>query len=217
MMSEFSNIFPRFKLINYQQNIVAADHSISAKDSRGSENEYRLLNDFLQKYDADCGISLPILSLSDISYGFKQVKLALKYRSVSELEFSHEGKNSEIRVHRFEDLFPYVFTGEGDNIRDIWYHSDYHNKLYYLKQQDKLHGKDFFKLLRVYIENERRITETATIMNVHRNSLPYRIAKLQDILDMDLSDMAVRKRLSFCFVLIALYGFDSSKENSQKN
>ncbi|MBR3396308.1 MAG: helix-turn-helix domain-containing protein [Lachnospiraceae bacterium] len=213
MMSEFTDIFPRFKLLNYRQNIVAVSHSVSMKEDGLQENDRKLFSDFLNKYDADCGISLPIFNLCDISYGYQQVKLALRYRNTPNEEALYDLKPAEERIHRFEDLFPFIFTAEGNAARDIWYHSDYHNKLYNLKQQDRQHGKGFFKLLRVYIENERRITETAAIMNVHRNSLPYRIAKLQDILDMDLSDLAVRKRISFCFVLIGLYGFDSPKEN----
>ena len=212
MMSEFSDIFPRFKLLNYRQNIIAASHSVSLTEDNVVESEKKLFEDFLNKYDADCGISLPIFNLCDISYGYQQIKLALKYRSAPNEEALYETKPAEARIHRFEDLFPFIFTGEGSAIRDIWYHSDYHNKLFSLKQQDRLHGKGFFKLLRAYLENERRITETAAVMNVHRNSLPYRIAKLQDILDMDLADLAVRKRLSYCFVLIGLYGFDGTQE-----
>lgn len=213
MMSELSDIFPRFKLLNYKQSIVAAGHSVSLKEDHFFENERKLFYDFLTKYDADCGISRPIFNLSDISYGFRQVKLALKYRNVPHSDAYTDNKTAEKRIHRFEDLFPFIFTGEGEEARDLWYHTDYHNKLYSLKQQDRQHGKDFFKLLRVYIENERRITETAAIMNVHRNSLPYRIAKLQDIMEMDLSDLSVRKQISFCFVLIALYGFDTPQDN----
>ena len=212
MMSEFSADFPRFKLLYYKNNIVAAVHSESVNEDIYPESYDKLFSDFLDKYNADCGISLPIYSLSDISYGFRQVQLALKYRCLPNDEAYNKEKQAGSSIHRFEDLLPYIFTGEGQNAKDLWYHSDHHHKMYKLWQQDKQHGTDFFKLLRIYIENERRITDTAAVMNLHRNSLPYRINRMQDILGMDLSNPAVRKQISYCFILLDLYGFGKGQD-----
>ena len=54
---------------------------------------------------------------------------------------------------------------------------------------------DYLKTLRLYLENDGSVAETALENYTHRNTVNYRIRKLRDILGVDLSDSATRYRL----------------------
>ncbi len=74
-----------------------------------------------------------------------------------------------------------------------------HPDLPKLEEYDKLHNTEFYKTLKCYLENERNQVKTASVLNLHRNSLFYRLSKLKELITSDLDDPNVRlyMRLSF--------------------
>ncbi len=63
---------------------------------------------------------------------------------------------------------------------------------------------DNLSLLRNYLLTERSISTTAKIMHMHRNSVIYRLGKIQDILGLDLNDPDVRLRLLISYKILEL-------------
>lgn len=63
---------------------------------------------------------------------------------------------------------------------------------------------DNLALLRNYLLTERSISGTAKIMHMHRNSVIYRLNKIQEILGLDLDDPDVRLRLLISFKILEL-------------
>lgn len=63
---------------------------------------------------------------------------------------------------------------------------------------------DNLALLRNYLLTERSISSTAKIMHMHRNSVIYRLNKIQEILALDLNDPDVRLRLLISFKILEL-------------
>ena len=58
---------------------------------------------------------------------------------------------------------------------------------------------DNFHLLRYFLLTERNITETAKRMHMHRNSVIYRLKRIQREFMLDLDDPEVRLRLAVSF------------------
>jgi DNA-binding PucR family transcriptional regulator len=54
---------------------------------------------------------------------------------------------------------------------------------------------DYLKTLRLYLENDGSVAETALENYTHRNTVNYRIRKIRDILGVDLNDADTRYRL----------------------
>lgn len=209
LLMDFANLFPRMKLVNYMQNIICISPTFSPEPVDDEKNTLELMHGFLEKYDADCGVSLPYRDLTDLRYCYQQASLALKY------PVALKGKKvtgsvlrpMDQRVHFFSQSFPYAVLSEGENIRDIWYHSEYHDKLQALYQTDQEQKTEHFKLLCTYLSCERRIGETASLMGLHRNSITYRVERLKELLGMDFENPTVRKALLCCIDMITLYGF----------
>lgn len=51
------------------------------------------------------------------------------------------------------------------------------------------------KTLLVYLRHERNVVETAQVLVVHRNTLNYRVRKIEEITGMDLNDADIRLRI----------------------
>ena len=69
-------------------------------------------------------------------------------------------------------------------------------------------------LLRTYLINERNISQTAKLLYMHRNSVIYRIARIRDLLDVDLNDPEVRLRLLMSFKILELLDPDMSSAHA---
>lgn len=64
-----------------------------------------------------------------------------------------------------------------------------------LETYDKLNNTDYVELLINYFENNCKINETANSLYIHRNTVNYKINKIQEILDLNLSDIGDRSKI----------------------
>ena len=74
-----------------------------------------------------------------------------------------------------------------------------HPALLKLKTYDQTHHTAFYETLYVYLKNGKSIIDTTREMNLHRNTLLYRLKRLEELLDADLEDPMVRLHLWISF------------------
>ena len=60
---------------------------------------------------------------------------------------------------------------------------------------DREHNSDLIRTLRVYFAANANVSEAADRLYLHRNSLPYRLARVQDLTGLDLKDHRARLAL----------------------
>ncbi|MFV0527788.1 MAG: PucR family transcriptional regulator [Lachnospiraceae bacterium] len=75
-------------------------------------------------------------------------------------------------------------------------------KLCSLKQMDLDNETEFYHTLVIYLKNERRATQTAKELFIHRSTLFYRLARIAEILQMDLEDPTTRLYVNICLHLL---------------
>jgi sugar diacid utilization regulator len=211
MLEEFSYLFPRFKFIRYRQQIVAI-HNFSPREMEEQLAAiHKTLESFLEKYDSLCGVSTSFTRLEEAPYCYRQTTLALKYadrlRGCDFVLLTEGNDPRQARLHYFGDSCHYCLLGECGDSREIWYHSEYHHRLKKLREYDRRRSSDNLRLLYYYLLYERRVSETAKALRMHRNSVLYRISRIEELLEIDLNDLATRKILNVSFVLLILYGF----------
>jgi sugar diacid utilization regulator len=66
-----------------------------------------------------------------------------------------------------------------------------------LKQYDQKNHTALLFTLKIYLENERNVIKTAELLFIHRNTLSYRIKKIQDLCRFNLENSKLRLRLLF--------------------
>ena len=76
-----------------------------------------------------------------------------------------------------------------------------HPVLRQIRRYDARHGTFFFDTLKNYIIEERSIQRTAAALNIHKNTLLYRLRRLQELFPMDLDDSDERLRIMLSLML----------------
>jgi len=214
MLLEFSDMFPRFKFIRYQQRIVAI-HNFYPHDDLNEQLKSicSSMETFLEKYDALCGVSLYFSSLDEAPFSFRQSTLALKYidrlngTGINRLMPPSDKKDT--RINHFSRSYIFCLLGEYEGNAELWFHSEYHQMLEKLHDYDIRHKSNTIQLLKLYLGFERSATETGVALNMHRNNVLYHISRIEEMLGIDFDDPSVRFMMLVSFVLLELYGFNS--------
>lgn len=78
----------------------------------------------------------------------------------------------------------------------------YHEKeLLSLKNEDHMKGTDFYRTLKEYLLHGNNVSMTSKKLFIHRNTMIYRLGKINEILGVDINDPAVSKRLMISMIL----------------
>ncbi|HAL73544.1 MAG TPA: hypothetical protein DCM45_00455 [Clostridiales bacterium] len=148
------------------------------------DQDQKIFCDTLQEIALDLqvriGISYPFSDWRALRSAFKQANIALDY---SRERLSRLNSQSAMS-YLFSELSQ---TLQGSNI--------FHPALQILHDYDHLHSTQYFNTLYVYLKHERNLVSTAAALYIHRNSLVYRIGRIQELIDVDLDDYAVRHYL----------------------
>ncbi len=74
-----------------------------------------------------------------------------------------------------------------------------HPAILKLAEYDRQHNTAFTETLHMYIKKERSQSKTAAALNLHRNTLTYRLQRIRELLNADLEDDDVRLHLLLSF------------------
>lgn len=142
------------------------------------------LEDFLADNRAVCGSSRVFDRLSGAAAAFEQAKAALMLGTRL-----HPGK----RLYRYMDYYVYDLMSSSN--RGLESMCVYLDKLEKIKERDIKRGSDNLELLHALLRNERNITSVSKEMHLHRNSVVYRMERIEEYLDMKLDDPVERLAL----------------------
>lgn len=74
-----------------------------------------------------------------------------------------------------------------------------HPAILKLAEYDRQHNTAFTETLHMYLKKERSQSKTAAALNLHRNTLTYRLQRIRELLDADLEDDDIRLHLLLSF------------------
>ena len=132
------------------------------------------VDDLMLRDKARICVSLPIQDLTKLHYYFKQICYAID-------RTSSQDPNAPV-IYAFESSIPYMIQASDPNDLLCACHPD----VLKLAGEGRNMMSDAIKLLRAYLDNERNITSTSKALYMHRNTLVYRLEKLQAQLTADL-------------------------------
>ena len=133
--------------------------------------------EFLKNLSIKCGVSMKFDNFLDLKYFFRQAVSALR-----------EGKKKDSADHCFfyRDYFleDIVSSLEKDtNIRSFC-----HPKILVLKDHDEETGSEYIRTIYNYMLCGRNLTDAAETLHIHRNTLTYRLSKINELVELDLND-----------------------------
>ena len=80
-------------------------------------------------------------------------------------------------------------------------HEYYEHTIQPIQEYDKKNNSSLTTVLRSYLKNNGSVKETADELFIHRNTVNYKINKIEELLQMDLSSLDTRIQLSVGFML----------------
>ena len=157
---------------------------------KGEEpSDLERIKEILSYCNYDCGISFRFTDIKLIGTAWKQAGLALNYAD-------------EIygKIHLFRDC---ALLGISQEFMDkTTWKSWIMPELISMVESDSEYGTEYFKTLSSYLENGCSPTATSKALFLHKNTLVYRIKKIESLLDVELNDRAIAEYLHLCCVMI---------------
>ncbi len=183
MCRELNLMFPQAVAIIYQQYICML---INCRNQT-LDAFLADLQPTLQRYGYFGSCSLEFTALEQISGRFQEALYAAQ-------------KTAAIpgRVTHFQE---FALQYALDEVKKEMIVGLIHPEVQKLIDYDKKHHTEFSETLRVYLEHERSQSKTAAALNLHRNTLTYRLQRIRELLSVDLEDPDVRLHLQLSFRL----------------
>lgn len=180
------------------QNCVILNHKpyvmiLSTQDLSGNSATMRFLSALCHNNPIRIGFSLPGKGLESAAFLLPQAKAAIRYGTASQ--------RSEQCYHFYDYAMDYLLdTPLGRQsvhacmpaVVRLW-------------KQERASKDDLFSTLKIYLENERSVSKTAAQMFTHRNTILYRIKKIQEILSCNLDNVYQRDYCRLSIQILNLY------------
>lgn len=182
---EIMSYVPEAKVTLYKQSLMAL--LVQPPRNKDKFPEIReSIDTILKRYHANCGISDEFNVLTDVKIANEQAKVAL---SCSKTD----------KAMLFNDCYPrFLLTSDPQNAM-LAQSSIASKALKTISEYDEKHGTNNFELLYEYLKFDRKATETAQTMHMHRNNVIYRIGRICEQVNLDLDDANVRFRLLLAY------------------
>lgn len=176
----FDYISNRLQRINSFSKTVKFEGHILVILSYNHSNDYEEISaqitNLLEKYELNAGVSRTFSNLSNLYTYYLQAKAALSL-----------GKLLEDKLHLFyyKDFCFYHLLSSLDNHALNGLCSPYYEQL---KQFDMENSTEYCETLYQYILSANSISMTAKALQIHRNTMAYRLEKISSISEINLSN-----------------------------
>lgn len=193
VLLNLDQMIPSVLKLIYHESILILDNLGDGADASHEKVIMEALHVQLPINNAYCGISQPFQDLRLL----KDVFLLTRRTAKLEMKIHPDRLYYAVR-----DTFATSLLATAAEQIDI--------TLLYLRELDRLrtydeqHHSNNMELLRVLLEHERNITSVSKVMHLHRNSVLYRVNRIQQILHVSLDDADVRLNLLLSFKALQL-------------
>lgn len=186
--------FPFFRVLLYRQSVLLLlQGDISSLRVIEEINEsFEEFGELLKICQGHAGFSTANFPLLKMNIAYLQAVSAVRYGMML---------NPEAGIYFYSHY--YIYEMLEDYKKRYALDDMFVQKLRLLRDPEE-ERYDNLSLLRNYLLTERSISSTAKIMHMHRNSVIYRLNKIQEILTLDLNDPDVRLRLLISFKILEL-------------
>lgn len=182
MRSQIEDLIPDCWSVIYDDGLVVIAKNIA--DSSFPDTIESKLIKWLNENNSCCGISNTFTLLSKTINYYNQTRKAIRFGKILNPERHIFYYHDYIIMHVAELL------SENIDLKSLLHPST--EKLLTLCEKNPF----FLKTLKVYLNTERNIAVSSKLLYIHRNTMIYRIKRLEEEMGCDFSDLYTRKSLS---------------------
>lgn len=188
---------PNYGAFQYNDSVIILFrdwHSYEIVEQTGFKDNWNSMVDIVKANNGVLGISLLFTNISKFSTAFSQAESAIDVGQLSD----PRGYEYHYSRYYLDDMLNCY--GKKYDLSDVY--------VQYLDALADESGGSYSNLLLLYhyICSERNISLTAKKVHMHRNSIIYRLQKIQDMLELDLDNPQVRLRLMISFKIMISIG-----------
>lgn len=188
---------PNYGVFQYENSVLVLLrdwHDCGVSERMSFNEHWEDMMKIIKSNHGVAGVSLLFTSIAKLGAAFHQAETAITFGqklNFGQTEYHYSKYYIDDMLYEYEKKF---------NLGDIYI--QYLNKL----GNESVGAYSNLTLLYYYISSERNISLTAKRVHMHRNSIIYRLRKIQDTLEIDLDDPDVRLRLMLSFKILELTG-----------
>ena len=144
----------------------------------------------MKEYQFYVGSSINHSGVEQLTNAYVQAK---KVVNLSE----RNGWENQLVQYRELDVYQLLLAIDDKNTMKQYYDA----KLGVLEKHDQNNGSNYLEFLKVYLNSNCNTNDTADKLFIHRNTVVYKIKKINELLDCDLSELEVRVKLFLAIML----------------
>jgi hypothetical protein len=173
---------------------------------------YALLAQLMKSNEAMCGFSSSVKGIANLKVAYMQAGLAIQFGmqvSSSNINFGMacQGEYGDAALYSYEKYYIFgIYNKDFLENMALYGNTQSMQILFKLWISDKTDHMNNLALLHEYLISGLRATETAKSMHMHRNSVLYRIEKIEDAYGIDLGCSETCIKLILAYRLLDYYG-----------
>lgn len=183
LLAKLERLFEECYVFLHKKSIfILANHDFSPPDALCRE-----IKALLRQSVFHCAVSYPFYNIMELCIPASQCALTLKAAA----------RQKGGIYHCSEYALDYIYSVLSSHVSKAIVHP----ALPLLRENDKESHNDLYQTLYAYLTHNCNLAHTARFLNLHRNSLLYRLHKIQDLTGLDFTDGRVREYLYLSYII----------------
>lgn len=175
------SVFHDIIYLQRKDSLYILTHHVSPQQTHAANTEIQA---FINTYQLHCGCSEIFTDIRDRHVYIEQAETAL-YCGIH--------TQSDKRIYHFADYYEEIILLTP--VQTLCYENAILAPVRQLSEEDKKNGTDYIHTLYTYLQQRNDIRTTAELLNLHRNTLNYRLTKISDLLNLDINDPNMSSKL----------------------
>ena len=192
MRDEIENKLVNTKTIVYNNNVVIL--ASFENEMHFLEIELKALKEFIKTNNLQAGLSRPFSKLADVKEHYLESVEAIKLGTLL---------NKEQHLFRYENYLIFDLINNYSNVEKC--KKFIHGSLLRLIDYDKENGTEYVRSFYTYLYNFKNVKDSATSLNIHRNTMFHRLEKIESLLNVDLNNGDVLFQLYLSYKILEFF------------
>ena len=182
--------------LSYQGDVIALLHSRNDDGNLAIQMIEEELQSHCPQLDGFATSSQVFSEINNLSFAYKQTGFVAKYKDLIDLEREFVTANHDGRplCYTFEDALMFALVDSDDMTQEMKDFAFSHTMLGKIVAEDIANGTEDARILASYLHYERKATIVAEKLHMHRNTVLYRIEKIEKRFYIDFNENWSRNR-----------------------